>query len=57
VVPANSKERYMLFRQKTDHPFQVDFVVILRYIVLKTKEVAKIMNSLFEDYQLSMKNL
>ncbi|HUV60136.1 MAG TPA: hypothetical protein VMW09_08490 [Desulfatiglandales bacterium] len=47
----------MLFRQKTDQPFQVDFAVILRYIALLTKKVAKIMNSVFEDYQLSMKNL
>jgi len=47
----------MLFRQKTDQPFQVDFAVILRYIALLTKKVAKIMNSVSEDHQLSMKNL
>jgi len=47
----------MLFRQKTDQAFQVDFVVILRYIALRMKKVAKIINSVFEDYQLSMKNL
>lgn len=47
----------MLFRQKTDQPFRVDFAVNLRYIALLSKKVAKIMNSVFEDYQLSMKNL
>jgi len=47
----------VLLRQKTDQLFQVDFGVILRYIALLTKKVAKIMNSVFEDYQLSMKNL
>jgi hypothetical protein len=47
----------MLFRQKTDQPFQVDFAVILRYIALLAKKVAKMMIRVFEDYQLSLKNL
>jgi hypothetical protein len=33
----------MLSRQKTDQPFRVDFAVILRYIALLAKKVAKMM--------------
>ena len=47
----------MAIQEKADQPFQVDFALILSYIALLTKKVAQIMNSVFEDYQLNIKNL